>query len=243
MHENYSLGLCAGGCAANTQTFRHKNSTSNYWPRLNVSKTSPPDLSLFIDILHKLENIGAPYVIIGGFAAIMYGINRATYDIDIVVDLEESHIEALAEAYPLPRYYADPYQMRNAIRIRSIFNIIDTERGEKADLFPITMDERYRPALDNRVRQVAEIVGQEPLEVWAARPEDVIFGKLLAWAELQTERHASDIYEMMIAHYLGNQAVELNEAYIDQRAQQLGELVNRFWQETKLSAYKQAQLL
>ena len=208
-----------------------------------MPKTSPPDLSLFIDILHKLEAIGAPYVIIGGFAATMYGITRATYDIDIIVDLDESHIEALAEAYPLPRYYADPYQMRNAIRIKSIFNIIDTERGEKADLFPITMDERYRPALENRVRQSAEIPGQEPLAVWAARPEDVIIGKLLAWAELQTQRHASDIYEMMITQYLGIGVPVFDEAYVDGQAERLGWVVAQFWQEIKADAFTQAQQL
>jgi hypothetical protein len=40
-----------------------------------------PDLSLFVDILHTLEAINAPYVIIGAFAATVYGITRTTYDI------------------------------------------------------------------------------------------------------------------------------------------------------------------
>lgn len=39
-----------------------------------------PDLSLFLDILHTLEEIGAPYMIIGAFAAGVYGVTRATYD-------------------------------------------------------------------------------------------------------------------------------------------------------------------
>ena len=64
----------------------------------------PPDLGFFLDILHTLEAIGAPYMIIGAFAATVYGITRVTYDIDIVVDLDEEHIEALAAAYPPPRY-------------------------------------------------------------------------------------------------------------------------------------------
>ena len=78
-------------------------------------------LTLFLDILLKLEELNIPYVIIGGFAATMYGITRATFDIDIIVNLEEKHIQALAEVYPLPRYYADPYQMRNAMQIGSSF--------------------------------------------------------------------------------------------------------------------------
>ena len=63
-----------------------------------------PDLSLFVDILKTLERIHAPYMIIGAFAGTIYGINRVTFDIDIVVDLSDSHIQALSDAYPLPRY-------------------------------------------------------------------------------------------------------------------------------------------
>ena len=64
-----------------------------------------PDLSLFLDILQTLESIDAPYMVIGAFAAAVYGTSRTTYDIDIVVDLDEKHIQALATAYPPPRYY------------------------------------------------------------------------------------------------------------------------------------------
>jgi hypothetical protein len=103
-----------------------------------VPNADRPDLALFLDIVLTLERIGAPYMIIGGFAATMYGITRTTFDIDIVVDLKEAHIQALAAAYPPPRYYADPEQMRSSIRMGISFNIIDGKRGEKADLSPLT---------------------------------------------------------------------------------------------------------
>ena len=66
------------------------------------------DFSFYVDIIKSLEEIKAPYVIIGAFAAAACGSTRATYDIDIVVDLQENHIEALIKRYPPPRYYADP---------------------------------------------------------------------------------------------------------------------------------------
>ncbi len=66
------------------------------------------DLSLFVDILKTLEGINAPYMIIGAFAGTIYGINRVTYDIDIVVDLSEQHIQALSDKYPLPRSLCRP---------------------------------------------------------------------------------------------------------------------------------------
>ncbi|HSN76094.1 MAG TPA: hypothetical protein VL334_13540, partial [Anaerolineae bacterium] len=159
-------------------------------------------MTLFLDILRTMERIGAPYMVIGGFAATLYGITRTTYDIDMVVDLKEQHIQALALAYPPPRYYADPEQMRSSIRMGMPFNIIDGTRGEKADLSPLTRDSRYRFAFGRRIRQRIEWEGVEPFDAWCARPDDVIFGKLLAWDEGRSRKHRSDIYDMLVFHYL-----------------------------------------
>lgn len=63
-----------------------------------MPETSRPDLTLFLDILLKLEDLDIPYVIIGGFAATLYGITRATFDIDIIVDLDETRIRDLSAA-------------------------------------------------------------------------------------------------------------------------------------------------
>ena len=192
---------------------------------------SSPGFNLFLDILLKLEEVDTPYAIIGGFAATIYGITRATFDIDIIVDLGEKDIQALAEAYPLPRYYADPHQMRNAMKIGGSFNIIDSTLGEKADLFPVTMDLRYKPAFDNRIRRRVEMLGRDPFSVWAARPEDVIIGKLMAWDEGRSERHPADIYEMMVFHYLGGDAdLDFDIAYVRARAETIGDDTADLWQ-------------
>jgi hypothetical protein len=61
--------------------------------------------------------------------------------------------------------------MRRAIEIGSSFNIIDVERGEKADLIPLSMDRRNAPAFENRIRKTVDLVGIEPFSVWVARPE------------------------------------------------------------------------
>jgi hypothetical protein len=189
-----------------------------------VASDQRPDLSLFLDNLLTLESIEAPYMIIGAFAAAVYGTTRVTYDIDIVVNLEEKHISALTAAYPSPRYYADPVQMRDSIQMGIMFNIIDTDRGEKADLVPLTMDSRYHEAFQRRVRQRVEVPGAEPFEVWCARPEDVIIGKLMAWEEGRSRKHETDIFEMMVFHYLGadsSAGTALDESYVDAQAKVL----------------------
>ena len=99
-----------------------------------------PELSFFLDVLHMLEDLAVPYMIIGAFAGIVYGVTRVTYAIDMVVSFSDQHIDALAVAYPSPRYCADPIQMRESVAKGLMFNIIDAERGEKADLIPLTPD-------------------------------------------------------------------------------------------------------
>jgi len=207
-----------------------------------MSSPGKPDLSLFIDILNTLEKIDAPYMIIGAFAGAVYGITRVTYDIDIVVDLTEAHISALAAAYPLPRYYADPEMMRNSIAMGIMFNIIDTNRGEKADLVPLSQS--YRQAFQRRIRQLVEIPGAEPFAVWVARPEDVIVGKLMAWAEGRSHKHETDIYEMIVFHHLEtekSESTDFDEAYIDRQAAQLGIDVYQFWLSLKEAASREAR--
>ncbi len=209
-----------------------------------MSNAGKPDLSLFLDILRTFDRINAPYMIIGGFAATMYGSTRTTFDIDIVVDLKEEHIVALAEAYPSPRYYADPEQMRSSIRMGISFNIIDGKRGEKADLSPLTRDSRYRDAFSRRVRVPINWPGEEPFEAWCARPDDVIFGKLLAWDEGRSRKHESDIFDMLVFHYLQADSLNvrmLDENYVDEQAARLGPEVLGFWESVQAAAHAEAR--
>jgi hypothetical protein len=95
-----------------------------------VTNERAPDFGLYVDIIQTLEAIQAPYMIIGAFAATAYGSTRTTYDIDIIVDLQDRHFGQLVDRYPPPRYYADPVQMRDSIRMGIMFNIIDTTAGK-----------------------------------------------------------------------------------------------------------------
>jgi hypothetical protein len=203
----------------------------------------PADLSLFHDILATLEAIGAPYMIIGAFAATLYGTTRVTYDIDIVVDLDDAHVKALATAFPPPRYYADPVQMSESILQGIMFNIIDTSRGEKADLIPLKMASGYRQAFRRRLRQRVILPGSESFQVWCACIEDVIVGKLMAWAEGRSRKHETDIYEMMVFHYLSiesGQRDTFDQTYVDAQAESLGEEVFALWKDVKEAARREA---
>lgn len=199
---------------------------------------------LFVDILQTLEAIDAPYVIIGAFAATAYGITRTTYDIDFIVELSEQHIQALAARYPGPRYYADPDQMRDSIRLGMMFNIIDSNYGEKADLVPVTMHPRYSLVLANRVRHRVELPGEEPFEAWYASIEDVIIGKLMAWTEGRSRKHETDIYEMLVFSYMDlDPSIPFNQQLVDIEAEKLGQDTTAFWMAVKKSAQQEADRL
>ncbi len=143
-----------------------------------------------------LKKIGAPYVIIGAFAGTFYGVTRVTLDVDIVVDLNEAHIQALAATYLPPRFYANSDQMRDSIRLGILFNIIDTSEARKVDLIPLTMKPGYNFALKNRLRREIATKDGRHFEAWFARPEDVIVGKLMAWKEGRSFKHESDIRDI-----------------------------------------------
>lgn len=90
-------------------------------------------VALYIEVVRALDEIDAPYMIVGAFAGSVYGLTRATYDVDILVDLNEKHFHSLAARFPSPRFYADPDQMRESTRMGIMFNLIDSTRGAKAD--------------------------------------------------------------------------------------------------------------
>lgn len=197
------------------------------------------DLSLYFDIIKTFEDLNVPYVIIGAYAAAVFGSTRVTYDIDIIADLNEYHIKAIAERYPLPRYYADPDQMRDSIRLGIKFNIIDTERGQKVDLVPLTMNPHYKNTLKNRQRQTFEDAEGNIFQAWCAPPEEIILGKLMAWREGRSYKHEQDIVDILRFIYSrvdSEISKKFNENYINQKAIALGNDVVDFWNKLKKSA-------
>lgn len=72
----------------------------------------------FMKVIRCLNASGVPYVIVGGFAAVMHGVNRITADIDIVVDLNSSRIESVVRTLIdegfVSRLPVDPLLFANA---------------------------------------------------------------------------------------------------------------------------------
>ncbi len=191
----------------------------------------PSPFGIYLDLLRTFERLNIPYVIIGAFAGMSYGVTRLTADVDIVVDINERHIESLAAAYPSPRFYADPLQMRDSIQRGIMFNIIDAGEGRKADLIPLTMKPGYGFALKRRVRREISLPG-ENFSAWFARPDDVVVGKLMAWREGHSSKHEQDIRDILSDVRLADDP-ELKDLfdwdYVRQWVLRLGPDVQNLW--------------
>jgi len=193
-------------------------------------------LGFYFDVVKALEEIGARYMLIGAFAGSGYGISRATFDIDMLVDLHEPHFDLLAGHFPLPRYYADPEQMRSSTRMGIMFNIIDTNQGVKADIMPLTGSLDYRHAFSHRIRRSFRDEAGEEFQAWCARPEDIIVGKLMAWAEGKSFKHPTDIHDILLFHLSGLSDIVLDLDYITAQAKRLGTDTETLWDELIFSA-------
>jgi hypothetical protein len=186
-------------------------------------------LSFYFKVVQALEEIEAPYMIVGAFAGLAFGVNRATFDVDILVDLQECDFDALAARFPPPRYYADPEMMRESTELGIMFNLIDTELGVKADLVPLTREPGYRKAFGRRIRQSFQDESGQVFEAWYAQPTDIIIGKLKAWAEGRSAKHPGDIYAMLVFALSGLSDVELDLREISAAAARLGPETVELW--------------
>jgi hypothetical protein len=193
-------------------------------------------LGFYLDVVCALDEIEAPYMLVGAFAATAFGLRRATFDVDIIVDLSEPHFDALARRFPPPRYYADPEQMRSSTQMGIMFNIIDTTLGAKADLVPLSREPAYRRAFARRIRRTFTDEDGAEFEAWCARPEDIIVGKLMAWQEGRSDKHPSDIREILAFALSDMSDQPLDMGYISLWAARLGADVAQLWNRLRQQA-------
>jgi hypothetical protein len=198
-------------------------------------------LTFYVAVVQALEEIKAPYMIVGAFAGLAFGVSRATFDIDILVDLRPKDTEKLASRFPLPRYYADPVMMRNSIRQGIMFNLVDTQEGIKADMVPLTRAPGYKDAFTRRIRQAFTDDEGNAFEAWCAQPTDIIIGKLKAWTDGRSNKHPTDIHNMLVFSLSGLGGEEIDLALVTAEAVRLGSDTQALWQELVARARSKVQ--
>ncbi|MBX2925488.1 MAG: hypothetical protein KF746_25040 [Chitinophagaceae bacterium] len=159
-------------------------------------------LQFFKKIIEFLSANNIPYMLSGSVAMSLYVIPRATRDFDIVVHLKEADIPSLL-TYFKEGFYCDEDAVREAVKRRGMFNIIDHSSGFKAD-FVILKDEPYRLTEFDRRRET-DFWG---VPIYVVAPEDLLISKLIWIQQLQSSLQKEDIHSL-------KQIASLDWEYID----------------------------
>jgi hypothetical protein len=152
------------------------------------------------DFLHKLiallEEVGIPYMIAGSLGSSFYGRPRATQDVDVVIDPSEDQLERLVALLDQEGYYVSRGAARDALRQRTMFNVIDIGAGWKADL--IVRKDRAFSLQEFQRRLRIETMDHT---LWVVSPEDAILSKLEWSRGRQSEVQYADALAVAVAHF------------------------------------------
>jgi predicted nucleotidyltransferase len=131
------------------------------------------------DFAEVFEEMGLSYAIMGGIAVRVYGIPRATYDIDITLALDRAGLPNLyklveAKGYTVPEVYLggwiDQVAGMAVVKVRLYLE----DHGVDVDIF---LSESPFQAQILARRRRADVNG---ISMWIVSPEDLILLKLLA---------------------------------------------------------------
>ena len=150
---------------------------------------APVELALFV---RRLELVGAPYMVTGATAAIIYGQPRVTNDLDVVLSLNDAGRTVLLATFSESQFYVPPESVIRAEQARSHrghFNLIHHESGYKADVYLTGSDPLHAWAMERRRR----VQWSDDLELWVAPPEYVVLRKMEFFREGGSAKHPADI--------------------------------------------------
>ncbi len=158
-------------------------------------------------LVRLLDAAGVPFMITGSFASTAHGLPRTTQDLDIVVNPPSTEaLGALVRSMSPEEYYVDADAARDALRRRSMFNVVDHASGWKVDL--IIRKNRAFSRDEFARRMKLTLLG---VPVFVASPEDTIVAKL-EWSKQSggSERQRRDVAGILVA--AGNQ---LDRAHVE----------------------------
>lgn len=169
---------------------------------------------LLLEIVTTLEEVKIPYFITGGFAVSVWGRPRATFDLDIVVELIEPKVEPLAKTLRkiYKAGYIDENVAKDAIRHSGEFNFIDPLTGVKVDFWVAKRDELSLLKFKRKVSK--KISGKQ---VYFISPEDLILSKLGWHVAGESTRQLEDIESIL--KILG---AKLDKIYLEKWTKKLG---------------------
>lgn len=178
-------------------------------------------MNSILQTAHKLAQVlecfGIPYFISGSAASSLYGIPRATQDIDFVIALHPDQVEPLV-AELAKEFYVDTEAVREAVLTEGSFNLIRWETMDKVDVF-VKEPKGWAQAQFGRRHAVPIPVSGEAVTLYFASPEDTLLHKLF-WFQMGggfSERQWDDILGILRV-----QGDSLDRKYLEWVATEMG---------------------
>jgi hypothetical protein len=146
---------------------------------------------LFTLFTTRLHVAGIEFIVTGSVAAMVYGEQRPTHGVELVVVLDDDDVDALVDAFPAGEFYcppADVIRIEARRAVRGHFVLVHEESGFRADVHVMGADSFDRWAMEHR-RHVA--FGDSTVPI--APAEYVIARKLEYYRECGSAKHIDDI--------------------------------------------------
>lgn len=134
------------------------------------------ELEILKSVAVRLQAAGIAYMVTGSMAMNFYATPRMTRDIDLVVELWEADVTRVVGLFQ-GEYYIDRDMVAQAVRNRSMFNMIHNDLVVKVDCV-VRKETAYRR--EEFARRRTMTLDGESVSVVA--PEDLILSKL-EWAK------------------------------------------------------------
>ncbi len=176
-------------------------------------------------VVELLEENNIEYMVTGSIASSMQGEPRLTHDIDIVINISQISIPLFLNAFTIPDYYISEDAIIDAIKYKSMFNVLNNIDGDKVDFWILT----------NEDFDISRFARKQKIKMHSfcmniSNPEDTILSKL-KWANLAggSEKQFNDVlsvYELQFG--------VLNFNYIEKWVKILK--VDELWQRIKNEA-------
>jgi hypothetical protein len=167
------------------------------------------ELEVLKEVTGRLDRANIAYMVTGSMATNFYTVPRMTRDIDIVVELEEEDLSRFISLFESD-YYLDSETVRDAVKNRGIFNLIQNEYVIKID-FVVRKDTPYRRREFSRRKKIT-IDGQQ---LYVVAAEDLILSKLVWAKDSRSELQLSDVRNLL------RSVKRLNRRYLARWAKEL----------------------
>ncbi len=141
-------------------------------------------------VVKNLETGQIPYMIVGSIAGSIYGEPRLTNDLDVVLAMDATSVDAIIQSFNATQFYVPPREIFiQEISRGGQTNLIHHGSGIKIDL----MFQKRTPHSVEEFRRRARVEILRGLQAWVAAPEDVIIAKLRFYREGESAKHLTDI--------------------------------------------------